>query len=218
MKNKLKIEMHSHTNFSHDGFITPQSLTKRCQEKQIDCVCITDHDLISGAVEFAKQVPMKIIIGEEITTGEGDVIGLFLTEQILPGLGVDQTIKMIKAQGGIVYLPHPFDEFRKSAVKLNIAEKMKYDIDIIEVFNSRTFNTKYNNMALEFAQENNIAVAVGSDAHHSLEIGNSYMQINGFNGPEEFIACLRNAIYKTKKCSFFLRSYIKGLKILTGKK
>ena len=190
---KIKIEMHCHTNFSSDGFITPQSLTKRCQEKRIDCVCITDHDSMSGAVEFAKRVPVRIIVGEEVTTGEGDITGLFLTEQIPPGLGVEQTIKMIKTQGGIVYLPHPFDEFRKSAVKPKIVEKVKYDIDIIEVFNSRTLNTKYNNMALEFAQENNIAVAVGSDAHHTLEIGNSYMQVDDFNGPEEFVVCLRNA-------------------------
>jgi len=170
-----------------------------------------------GAVEFAKQVPIRIIIGEEIATGQGDVTGLFIKEEIPPGLGIETTIKRIKAQDGIVYLPHPFDEFRKSAVKLKDAEQVKDRIDIIEIFNSRTFNSKYNTMALAFAEKYNIPVAVGSDAHHPLEIGNSHMLMDDFKSPADFLQNLRNATYHTKKCPFILRLYIKALKILTGK-
>jgi hypothetical protein len=168
-------------------------------------------------LEFGKQVPVKIVLGEEMATKQGDVIGLFLKEEIPPSLDIETTIEMIKAQGGIVYLPHPFDEFRKSAVKLRYAEKIKNRVDIIEVFNSRTFNTKYNAMALEFARENNITVAVGSDAHHPSELGNSCMQMDDFDCPESFVESLRGATYITRKCSFILRLYIKGLKILTGR-
>ncbi len=213
----IKIEMHCHTCFSRDSFVTPKTLTEQCHKKHLDCVCITDHDTMRGAVEFARQVPVRIIAGEEVSTGQGDVIGLFLKEEIAPDLGLETTIEKIKAQGGIVYLPHPFDEFRKSAVKLKDIQKIKNAIDVIEVFNSRTFNPKYNAMALEFAQENDIIAAVGSDAHHWLELGNTYMQMADFNEPESFLESLRGSTYVAKKCPFVLRLYIKSLKILTGK-
>jgi predicted metal-dependent phosphoesterase TrpH len=213
----IKIEMHSHTCFSQDAFITPKTFTRQCRNKQLDCVCITDHDTIRGAVEFAKQVPVRIIAGEEVSTGQGDVIGLFLKEEISPEMGIVATIERIKAQNGIVYLPHPFDEFRKSSVKLKDAQKIKSEIDVIEVFNSRTFNPEYDAMALEFAQENNIVAAVGSDAHHWLELGNAYMEMADFDSPESFLKSLRIATYVAKKCAFVLRLYIKSLKILTGK-
>jgi len=213
----LRVEMHSHTYFSQDGFITIKTFAKQCRKKQLGCVCITDHNTVRGAVEFSKQLYVKIVIGEEIETGQGDLIGLFIKEEIPPRLGVDVTVTRIKEQKGIVYLPHPFDEFRKSSVKLEYAEKAKDDIDIIEVFNSRTFNSKYNSMALEFARKHNIAIAVGSDAHHPFELGRSYVQMENFDGPVEFLENLRKATYVAKKCPFILRLYIKGLKILTGK-
>ena len=214
----IKIEMHCHTRHSPDGFITTYQLAEQCNKKAIGCVCIADHNVMRGAVEFAERVPLKIIVGEEIKTQAGEVIGLFLTDQIQPGLSLEQTIEEIKKQGGIVYLPHPFDEFRDSAVKLSDAEKIKDKLDVIEIFNSRTFNPKYNQMAVEFAKANDIVTAVGSDAHHRLELGNCYMQMNDFSGPESFLESLRGATYTAKKCPFILRVYIKGLKILTGKK
>jgi len=213
----IKVEMHSHTYFSRDGFITPKTLTRWCCKKQINCVCITDHNILRGALEFAKQVPIRIVVGEEMSTGQGDIIGLFLKEEIPPGLGLRRTIEEIKSQDGIVYLPHPFDEFRKSAVKLKDAEEVKHLIDIVEVFNSRTFNPQYNKMAEKFAKDNNIVVSVGSDAHHHLECGNAYVVMEDFDGPESFLKSLRGAVCTARRCSFVLRVYLKGLKILTGK-
>jgi predicted metal-dependent phosphoesterase TrpH len=213
----IKVEMHSHTCFSKDGFITPKTLTNQCLKKRLDCVCITDHNLLQGAKEFSRQVSIRIITGEEMATGQGDVIGLFLKEEISPGLGIKKTIEKIKSQGGLVYLPHPFDEFRKSSVKIRDAEEFKNMFDIIEIFNSRTFNPKYNSMAMEFGRQNNLVTAVGSDAHHPIELGHSYMLMNDFNGPESFLENLRGATYFVKKCPFALRVYLKILKILTGK-
>jgi len=213
----IKVEMHCHTSFSHDGFITLKTLTKQCQKKKIDCVCITDHDTMCGAVEFAGKLPVKVIAGQEVSTTQGDVIGLFLKEQIPPGLDIETAIEKIRNQGAIVYLPHPFDEFRKSAVKLRDAEKIKNKIDIIEISNSRTFNPKYNAMALKFAEQNDIIAAVGSDAHHPMELGCCYMKMDDFDGPKSFLQSLGSATYVAGKCPFVLRLYLKGLKILTGK-
>ncbi|HLB74339.1 MAG TPA: PHP domain-containing protein [Sedimentisphaerales bacterium] len=213
----INVEMHAHTYYSHDGFTTVKSFIRWCKKRDLNCVCITDHNTLSGALEFSGKAPMKIIIGQEITTGQGDVTGLFLKEEIPPCLGLEDTIGWIKAQRGLVYLPHPLDEFRKSSVKIRDAERLRDSIDIIEVFNSRTLNPKYNARALEFAIANNMVVAVGSDAHHPLELGNSYMQMPDFDGPEEFLMSVRKARYVSRRCPLWLRFYLKGLKILTGK-
>lgn len=217
MKDKVKVEMHCHTYFSEDGFNNQNKLFEICRKRRIDVVCVTDHDIIRGALDFLAMKNPRIVVGQEMSTGEGHIIGLFLKEEIAAGLGAEATIEKIKTQGGLVYLPHPFDEFRKSAVKLKVAERVKDMIDIIEVFNSRTFNSKYNTMALEFAKEYNIPIAVGSDAHHWFEVGNSYMTMDDFNSSETFLESLKNADYVKRRCPFFLRLYLKGLKILTGK-
>lgn len=190
---------------------------KQCKKKQLDCVCITDHDILAGAIEFAKNTSVRIINGIEVSSGQGDIIGLFLKHEIQSGMGLENTIKKIKEQGGVVYLPHPFDEFRKSSVKIKEAERFKSEIDIMEVFNSRTFNSKCNDMAVNFAKKNNIVTAVGSDAHHPWELGNAYMIMNDFEDADSFLKSLETATYFARKCPFILRLYIKGLKILTGK-
>ncbi|MHC4255127.1 MAG: PHP domain-containing protein [Planctomycetota bacterium] len=209
--------MHAHTCFSKDGFITAEALIQQCRKKQIDCVCITDHNTMRGVSEFTKQNEIKIIAGEEIESRAGEIIGLFLNEEIPPGLTLEQTVDEIKQQEGLVYLPHPFDEFRNSAVKIEEAEKIKDKIDFIEVYNSRTLNPKYNRLAQQYASDNRIIPVVGSDCHHEFEIGHCTMVIDDFDGPCSFLENLRSATYSARKCPLVLRLYLKGLKIITGK-
>lgn len=215
---KIKIEMHCHTRHSSDGFITEDQLGEVCKHKKIDCVCVSDHNSVAGALEYSKSCSIKIIVGEEIRTLQGEIIGLFINEQIPPGLSLKETIQRIKEQHGIVYLPHPFDEIRRSAIKERDIDCIKDQIDVIEIFNSRTLNPKYNKMAMEFATNNNIPVVVGSDAHHKYELGLSYMELENFNDPQSFLRSLKSARYVMRRSPFLLRAYIKFLKILTGKK
>jgi hypothetical protein len=210
--------MHCHTKYSSDGFITGKQLDEMCEIKKIDCVCLTDHNSLTGAIEYSKNCSVKIVVGEEIKTIQGEVIGLFIREHIPPGLSLKETIRRIKEQYGIVYLPHPFDEVRHSAIKENDVVAVKDQIDVIEIFNSRTLNPKYNKMALEFAVGNNIPAVVGSDAHYKYELGLSYMTMERFDDAQGFLMSVKNAKYVTRRCPFLLRAYIKGLKILTGKK
>jgi len=214
----ITVEMHCHTIYSPDGFITKRQLVERCRLRGIDVVCITDHNTMAGLAEFADISSVRVVAGQEIRTQAGEIIGLFLGEQIQPGLGLEETAERIKEQAGLVYLPHPFDEFRASAVKPDDAERIKDKIDIVEVFNSRTLNLRYNALAAEFAQRNGIVTAVGSDAHHRFELGNCLMRMDGFDTPESFLESLRTADCTTKRCPLALRLYIKGLKILSGKK
>lgn len=208
--------MHCHTKYSSDGFITEKQLDKICRIRKIDCVCLTDHNSMKGALEYSKNCSVRIIIGEEIKTLQGEIIGLFISEHIPPGLSLKETIQKIKEQHGIVYLPHPFDEIRHSAVKKKDVISVKDQIDVIEIFNSRTLNPKYNRLAVEFAAKKNMPVVVGSDAHHKYELGLSYMNMESFDDSQSFLKSIKNAKYVTRRCPFLLRVYIKGLKILTG--
>lgn len=214
----VKIEMHYHTKYSSDGFITGEQLDRICESRKINCVCVTDHNSIRGALEYSKNCSVKIVVGEEIRTLQGEVIGLFISEHIPPGLSLKETIQRIKEQHGIVYMPHPFDEVRHSAVKERDVVSVKEQIDVIEIFNSRTLNPKYNRMAAEFAAKNNIPVVVGSDAHYKYELGLSYMNMESFDDSQSFLRNIKNAKYVTGRCPLLLRAYIKGLKILAGKK
>jgi hypothetical protein len=163
-------------------------------------------------------LPIRIIVGEEIDAEEGEIIGLFLKEEIPSGLSLKAAVKKIKNQGGIVYVPHPFDSFRKAALKHNDVEKIKNDIDVVEIFNSRTLFDKYNRMAFEFSRKNNFLVSVGSDAHYKYEIGNSYMEMEDFGDTDSFLERLKDAKLFAYKTPLTVRLYIKILKNFRSKR
>jgi len=210
----IRVDSHIHTIYSKDGFITVRGLVHRCKKKGIDCVAICDHNTIQGALQFKDEVPLKIIVGEEVNTSEGEIIGLFLREEIPPGLSPVETVKRIRNQNGLVYLPHPFDSFRKATITARALNQIFKDIDIVEVFNSRSLFGKSNKKALQFDKKNGFALAVGSDAHTRYEIGNSYVEMKDFDSKEDFLKNLKNAKLVTKKTSIFVRIWIKFLKVL----
>jgi hypothetical protein len=212
----IRVDLHIHTVYSKDGFITPRELIYRCKKKRIDCVAICDHNTIQGALQFKDEVPLKIIVGEEVDTSEGEVIGLFLKKEIFSGLSPTETIEEIKEQDGLVYLPHPFDAFRKATLTADALNQIFKDIDIVEVFNSRNLLSKSNKKALQFGKRNGFALAVGSDAHTRYEIGNSYLEMEDFEVKEDFLENLKNAKLVTKRTSIFVRMWIKFLKMLQG--
>ncbi|RLQ05541.1 PHP domain-containing protein [Geobacillus stearothermophilus] len=164
-------------------------------KKGINCVAITDHNTIEGALwfkEYSKKI--NVIIGEEIFTDKGEIIGLFLEKNIEPGLSPEETVYQIKEQGGIVYIPHPFDKDRiKSCLELEKILSLQDEIDIIETFNSRTRQQKFNDKAYKLCKELNKISAVGSDSHTVAEIGRSYQIIDPFNTPYEFLKNLMKA-------------------------
>jgi hypothetical protein len=206
--------MHVHTKYSPDSSITAVQLVNKCKTRGIDCICITDHNTIKGAFEFRDKVSIKIVVGEEIETAQGEVIGLFLKQEIPAGLSISETIDIIKEQGGLVYIPHPFDTFRKSPIEITVLEKIVEKIDIIEVFNSRTLFKQANEYALRFARENNILPAVGSDAHTENELGNSYVEMENFVTKEEFVKNLKDAMLFAGRTSLFSRLKSRAMKII----
>ena len=190
----LKADLHIHTEYSSDCNTPLEKIINRCLEIGINCIAVADHGTIEGALKMQKIAPFPVIVAEEILTPHGEIMGMFLKETIPSGLSVEQTISQIKAQGGLINIPHPFDTFRPSALDSGIIEKIVDQIDIIEAFNSRAPLPQSSTKAQTFADKYGIAKSAGSDAHTIGEIGNAYVEMPEFNGRDDFL----NALAKGK--------------------
>ena len=204
----FKADLHVHTCYSKDSVSSPEKIVQHCLDIGINCLAVTDHDTISGALELKRIAPFTIIIGEEVLTSCGEIIGLFLTEEIPPHLSPEETVARIKAQGGLVCIPHPFDRFRPhSRLRRDSLEKIIADVDLIEVFNSRTLLRQDATRALQFAQSRGLPGTVGSDAHVVREIGRSFMELPEFNDAEQFRLALGQGKIFTQRTSPFVHFY-----------
>lgn len=204
----FKADLHVHTCYSKDSVSSPEKIVQHCLDIGINCLAVTDHDTISGALELKRIAPFTIIIGEEVLTSCGEIIGLFLTEEIPPHLSPEETVARIKAQGGLVCIPHPFDRFRPhSRLSRNALEKIIPDVDLIEVFNSRTFLLQDAARALQLAQSRGLPGTVGSDAHVVREIGRSFIELPEFNDAEQFRLALGQGKLFTQRTSPFVHFY-----------
>jgi hypothetical protein len=168
-----------------------EAIVNRCLETEINCIAITDHDAIDGALKMQTLAPFTVIAAEEVLTSHGEVIGFFLKEWIPSGLSIEQAFARIKAQGGLVCLPHPFDTFRGLRLDSKRLEDLVGQVDIIEVFNARSPIPRDSNKARDFARKYNLPGTAGSDAHSPGEIGNTYVEMTAFDGKEGFLRALR---------------------------
>lgn len=181
----MKLEMHVHTKYSKDSMLCFFPLYIKCRIKSINAIAITEHNNIEGAIkfqEFCRKMGNKInvIIGEEIFTDSGEVIGLFLSENIAPQMTVEETICEIKRQNGVVCIPHPYDKKReKTVLKEEAIKRVRKQIDCMEVHNGRNISKTYDIEQREIANKYNIKPIVGSDAHTLIEIGRNYMSFEG---------------------------------------
>jgi predicted metal-dependent phosphoesterase TrpH len=192
----LKADLHVHTEYSLDCGTPLDRIVGRCIEKGINCIAIADHGTAEGALKLQETAPFTIIVAEEILTPHGEIMGMFLKETIPSGLSVAETISRIRAQGGLVNIPHPFDIFRQSALRNHIIEEIADQIDIIEVFNARSLPPQQSAKARAFAKKHGIVQGAGSDAHTLREIGNAYIEMPEFKGRDDFLeALVRGKIY-----------------------
>jgi predicted metal-dependent phosphoesterase TrpH len=186
----LKADFHIHTMYSMDSNTPLDKLIKRCLELEINCVAIADHGTTEGAIKLQQIAPFIVIVAEEVLTPHGEIMGMFLKETVPSGLSVEETISRIRAQGGLVCIPHPFDRFRPSALDGDILEEIADKVDIIEVFNARTIPFQNLTQPKIFAQKYNLKQSAGSDAHILSEIGNAYVEMPEFNGQDDFLEAL----------------------------
>ena len=191
----LKADLHIHTEYSIDCNMPLEKIINRCLETGVNCIAIADHGTIEGALKMQTIAPFPVIVAEEILTPHGEIMGMFLKEHIPSGISINEAISRIKAQGALVCIPHPFDIFRQLALKAKVVEEIVDQIDVIEVFNSRTL-FQSSAKAQIFAQKYDIPGSAGSDAHTLSEIGKAYVEMPEFNGRDDFL----NALVKAKIC------------------
>jgi len=187
----VRVDCHLHTAVSGDAVTSIDELAERVEHEHLDVVCITDHNVTAAAVAAAERgIGARVIVGEEIRTRDGDVIGLFLTERIPYVLPLAEVTGLIRAQGGLIYLPHPFDPGRSSLGPA--AEQLCADglADVVEVFNAKISDQSLNQQAAQLAVRFGLPGGAGSDAHDPDGIGAAYLEMPDFDGPREFLAAL----------------------------
>lgn len=212
----LRVDLHIHTRHSPDSATSPDRLVARCLEVGLTCIAVTDHNTLKGALETARIAPFRVILGEEVKTAEGDLIGLFLREEVPPGLPPVETARRIKAQGGLVMLPHPYDRLRRSVLTPRALREVLPFADIVEVFNARNVFQADNRRARALAAEQGLLMAAVSDAHHPLELGRTYMEMPEFDGtPQGFLAALARARLVCRPSSPLVHLLTTGTRALT---
>ena len=182
--------------------MSPETLVSRCLRTGLNCLAVTDHDSIEGALAVRELAPFRVIIGEEICSANGEITGLFLQDWIPPGLPAGETALRIKEQGGLVSIPHPFDRFRSRVITAGGLCDVLPHADIIEVFNSRNSLDADNLKARELAEAHGVLGSAVSDAHTPLEIGRTYVEMPDFDGtPAGFLAAISEGRLVTNKTS-----------------
>ena len=176
-KGTVRIDLHVHTRHSHDSAAPVTSVLQRCQDSGLGLVAVTDHDNIRGGLEAREIGGLPVIVGEEIKTTRGDILGLFLEEQVLPKLTPLETVKRVKAQGGLVGIPHPFDRVRPTAMGMRALLEILPWVDFLEGYNAHTILSADNRKGLEFAAEHELPVVACSDSHAALELGRTYTEV-----------------------------------------
>lgn len=176
----IRIDLHVHTRHSHDSAAPVDSVLQRCQDSGLGLVAITDHDNIRGGLEARERSDgFPVIVGEEIKTTRGDVLGLFLERPIPPRLTPLETVKRVKEQGGLVGVPHPFDRVRPTAMGRRTLLEVLPWVDFMEGYNAHTLLSRDNRRGADFAEEHSVPVVACSDSHSALELGRTYTEVPG---------------------------------------
>ncbi len=211
----IEVDLHMHTDHSHDCATPVEVLLETARDRGLGAIAITDHNEVSGALEARRIAEatgeIKVIVAEEVKTAEqGEVIGLFLEEKIPKGMTMAETIAAIREQGGLVYVPHPFDRFHSVPDYEHLLDIVE-EVDILEVFNPRVALTAFNEEAERFARKYRIVPGAGSDSHVAQGLGSVRVRIHDFDGPQEFLEAMRDADIVRKHKNLV---YVQALKLL----
>jgi predicted metal-dependent phosphoesterase TrpH len=187
----VRVDLHSHTMWSGDSTTTPDEIAIAVEAAGLDVLCVTDHHEIAGAQRLAGELGCRVVVGEELRTHAGELIGLFLAERVPFGTPPAVAARAIRDQGGIVYVPHPFDPMRRNITAAALDELVAAGlVDAIEVLNAKTSLPSLNRRAVDYATHHGLPAGAGSDAHVPDAIGAAYVEMPDFDGPGDFVAKL----------------------------
>jgi len=189
---RLKTVIHIHTNHSYDSNVRPTELVATARAQGVDCIAVTDHDTITGALEAQRIGGVRVIVGQEISSADGHVIGLFLPEPIPPGLPIEQTASLIRSLGGLILAPHPFTILCSDSLGPAMDRLLPW-LDAVEICNAQDPLPWENRRARQFAERHGITPYVGADTHLKGHLAAAYQVLPDFGGPVEFLDSLRRA-------------------------
>ncbi len=192
---RIAIDMHQHSASSPDSRMPAREQARRAREAGLDVVCATDHNTVAGGLRLREAADgFRVVVGSEILSRDGEIVGLFLERDVPRGLSAEETVARIHHQGGVAIVPHPFSRNRLNRLRAEALDRVRGAIDAIEVFNAREALSSDNERAAAYAREHGIAGAVGSDAHRPGEVGAAWLEMDDFDGRAAFLAALRGGI------------------------
>jgi len=198
----IRADLHVHTGHSVDSYMSYKALIETCLKKNINCIAVSDHGTTRGARDLMKMAPFKVIVCEEVRTPYGEIMGMFLHEDIPDKISVEKTIEFIREQGGLVCIPHPFDIVRPSAFRnKKKLEEIIDQVDIIEVFNSRSMFPGAESRARDLATRYNKIISAGTDAHSPEEVGYAFVEMPEFTDQSDYLSSLSEGKIHGKKSS-----------------
>ncbi len=186
-----RVEFHCHTIASKDSLVKPEALVAEAARRGVDCLIVTDHNRIDGALRVQALAPDRVVVGEEIKTTHGELLAAFVREPVPPYLTPNETIARLRSQGAFISVSHPFDLQRSGWQLADLLEIAPY-VDAIEVFNARCLDARMNQSAAEFARQHHLPGTVGSDAHTLGEVGRATLLLPRFSSADE----LRQVIWQ----------------------
>lgn len=199
-----RVDLHSHTHWSKDCVTKPETILRLCELRGIDKIAITDHNTAEGALELHAYAPERVIVGEEIMTTQGELLGYFLTETVPPGLSPQETIRRLRDQSAVISVSHPFDRLRKGAWEEEDLARIIPEVDAIEIFNARCVFPGDNRKASDYARNHGVPGTVGSDAHSEVEYGRAVELLKPFYNATEFLQSLATADAERRYSSLFV--------------
>lgn len=186
----MKVDLHVHTCHSVDGLMSPEEVVESALVRNLGALAIIDHNSIDGALAVGALAPIPVIVGEEISTSDGELMALFLERAVPEALPALDTVNLVHEQGGLVGVPHPFDRFRPERLTERVLRDLSGRLDFVEGFNSRVTLNGDNRRASEFGVERGLLLTAGSDAHSRVELGRAYVEMANFSGSEDFVEAL----------------------------
>ncbi len=211
------VDLHCHTSASFDSLSSPRKVVAAAATRGLTHLAITDHDRIEGALRARDAAPpeLTVIVGEEIRTADGDLIALFLEQAVEPHRPARETIDAVRAQGGLVGIPHPFDRFRGSMLKDPRLEAMAQLVDWVEAHNARVVGGTGNERAQQFARDMGLPGIAVSDAHSVVEVGVAYTALDADpSTPEGLLAALTNVELVPGRASYIVRTLTPVAKLI----
>lgn len=203
----LSVDFHTHTFASHDSLSTPETFIRGVRHRKLDRVVVTDHNTITGAQKLQALAPELIIVGEEIMTSQGEILGIFVNREVPGGLDPLETIRRLREQGAFISVSHPFDHLRSGAWELEPLMEIRSLVDAIETFNARCMLPGANHEAADFAIKNSLAGTAGSDAHAPIELGAARMILPDFSTPEELRKVINFGRLSARRSPFWVHFF-----------